>query len=380
MEWLRCSALLLLLSWAGVVDAQTPPVPSEGATGDTEGTSEGDVVEPDEPERPRPLRVGVSGSEPFVIREAERLDGISVAIWEALAQDLGVEFELVPVDTPNDAIDQVEAGTIDVAIGPISISSARARRVAFTQPYYESSISIAAPIRDPSVLDRLAPFVSSGFLGGAGALLFVLLVVGAVLWLVERKKNESIAMKPLSGIGTGVWLAIVTMTTVGYGDRVPETPAGRVVAGVWMLLSLVVVSSLTAFLATALTVAQLDDTTIAHAEELAERKVAVVDGTTSVAFASRFRARLVREPDLEDAVRAVIDERAEAVVYDRPILQWHLRELEDHGLTISEDRYEPLGYGFAVARDANELSHHLDVALLGLEESKDLEEIISRWL
>lgn len=222
--------------------------------------------------------------------------------------------------------------------------------------------------------------MSTAFLGGAGALLLVLFVVGALLWLVERKKNDSIAMKPHHGIGTGVWLALVTMTTVGYGDRVPETPAGRVITGIWMLLSLVVVSSLTAFLATALTVAQLDNTTIAHAADLAERDVAVVDGTTSVAFASRFRAKLVRKSSLEAAVRAVIDDDAQAVVYDRPILQWHLRELEAHGLTISEDRYEPLGYGFALSRDDNELAHRLDVALLGLEESKAIDEIVSRWL
>ena len=332
------------------------------------------------PEPPGRLRVGVSGSEPFVIRENDGLTGISVAIWEAMADQLDLEFDYVELDSPNDAIDQVEAGTIDVAVGPLSISSVRAQRVAFTQPYFESAISIAAPISDPSFLDRLSPFFSSGFLGGAGALLLVLLIVGAILWLVERKKNDTVATKPVAGIGTGVWLAIVTMTTVGYGDRVPITPAGRVVAGVWMLLSLVVVSSLTAFLATALTVAQLDNTTIGHASDLADRDVAVVDGTTSVAFANRFRADLVREDSLEAAIRAVVDGDADAVVYDRPILKWHLRELEDHGLTVSEDRYEPLGYGFAIAQDANALGHRLDVVLLGLEESKDLEEIVSRWL
>lgn len=377
MELLRWSALLFLLGVAGTVGAQDEPTPAEGDATEADATEAEPAAEP---EPPRELRVGVSGSEPFVIREADHLDGISIAIWEALAQDLDLEYQLVPVDTPDDAIDQVEAGTIDVAIGPISISSSRARRVNFTQPYYESALSIAAPVSEPTVLDRLSPFVSTAFLGGAGALLLVLFVVGALLWLVERKKNDSIAMKPHHGIGTGVWLALVTMTTVGYGDRVPETAAGRVITGIWMLLSLVVVSSLTAFLATALTVAQLDNTTIAHAADLAERDVAVVDGTTSVAFASRFRAKLVRKSSLEAAVRAVIDDDAKAVVYDRPILQWHLRELEAHGLTISEDRYEPLGYGFALSRDDNELAHRLDVALLGLEESKAIDEIVSRWL
>lgn len=126
MELLRWSALLFLLGVAGTVGAQDEPTPAEGEALEADATEAEPAAEP---EPPRELRVGVSGSEPFVIREADHLDGISIAIWEALAQDLDLEYQLVPVDTPDDAIDQVEAGTIDVAIGPISISSSRARRV-----------------------------------------------------------------------------------------------------------------------------------------------------------------------------------------------------------------------------------------------------------
>ena len=42
------------------------------------------------------------------------------------------------------------------------------------------------------------------------------------------------------------WWAIVTMTTVGYGDYSPETPAGRFVAVLIMFAGISLVSLLTA--------------------------------------------------------------------------------------------------------------------------------------
>jgi len=40
----------------------------------------------------------------------------------------------------------------------------------------------------------------------------------------------------INGLGNALWWAIVTVTTVGYGDVVPETTIGRIVAGALMLV------------------------------------------------------------------------------------------------------------------------------------------------
>lgn len=47
-------------------------------------------------------------------------------------------------------------------------------------------------------------------------------------------------------LGTGLWWAVQTVTTVGYGDRVPESPAGQIVAAVVMLLGIGFVTVITA--------------------------------------------------------------------------------------------------------------------------------------
>lgn len=43
----------------------------------------------------------------------------------------------------------------------------------------------------------------------------------------------------ISSIGDGIWFAWVTLTTVGYGDLVPRSTAGRLIGGVLTFLGVV---------------------------------------------------------------------------------------------------------------------------------------------
>jgi len=53
------------------------------------------------------------------------------------------------------------------------------------------------------------------------------------LYLVEGKVNPN-----LNSLGDGMWWALVTLTTVGFGDIWPVTPLGRVVGGAVMILGM----------------------------------------------------------------------------------------------------------------------------------------------
>lgn len=47
-------------------------------------------------------------------------------------------------------------------------------------------------------------------------------------------------------LGAGLWWAVQTVTTVGYGDHVPESTAGQLVASVVMLLGVGFITVITA--------------------------------------------------------------------------------------------------------------------------------------
>jgi voltage-gated potassium channel len=76
---------------------------------------------------------------------------------------------------------------------------------------------------------------------GAAAATIVLLS-GELLTLLEPETVPN-------GFWQGVWWAVVTVTTVGYGDVVPQTPAGRILATGLMLTGLGVISTLAAAVA-----------------------------------------------------------------------------------------------------------------------------------
>src|ERR1700719_2985878 len=186
-----------------------------------------------------PLKVAVYDAPPYGHREADgSVDGVSVDLWRRVAESLGREYHLVPVTQMEAILQDLERKDYDVAIGAITITPARLARVDFSYPTHRSGATVA--VRENtgpmagltsygSVLGELTPRV---------ALTFALLIVmGVAMWLAERSMRPHGHESVVDTLRDGIYWAVVTMTTVGYGDKTPKTTAGRVIAVVWMLAS-----------------------------------------------------------------------------------------------------------------------------------------------
>ena len=63
-----------------------------------------------------------------------------------------------------------------------------------------------------------------------GTVLTLVLIIGALMYLIEGEERG------FTSIPQSIYWAIVTMTTVGYGDIAPHTVSGKVLASVVMIL------------------------------------------------------------------------------------------------------------------------------------------------
>lgn len=328
-------------------------------------------------ERHRRLKIGLVGTPPFVLYENHKPTGIAVELWEEMAARLKLQYDYHHVENQHRGLEDLSHNKLDVLIGTLSITAERERVVDFTQPYYQSTVAILSPVKG-SPWDRLRPVVRTAAIYGLAGIFLALLLVGTLLWLLERGTNKQFPDSPGRGIANGFWLALVTMSTVGYGDRVPVTPAGRLVTSVWILISMLIVGSIVAGISSSLTLSQIDANPIEKPGQLEDLRVATVQGSFFEGVVGRYTDRVVLRPGLDAAVATVMEGKADCVVFDRPSLSYFLAKFPELPLHLSSFPFETQNYGFGL-RPNFELTNDLNIVLLAIIESGRLKQIESRW-
>jgi len=195
---------------------------------------------------PAKVVVGTMRIPPFVLRGDDgKWGGLSVELWQQIAAELKVDFEFreFDFDLPG-LLDAVERRQVDVAVAAIPVTLEGEARFDFSHPYFAAGLGIAVRMEQPrGVFGTLAGLVTPQLLATIAGLFGVLLCVGTLVWLVERRANaRHFDPRPVQGIGDGLWWAAVTMTTTGYGDKVPASWGGRLLGLVWMFASIFLIA------------------------------------------------------------------------------------------------------------------------------------------
>ena len=330
------------------------------------------------------LRIGVSGSPPFVIEKDGVLSGISVEIWKDVAERLEQPYKFVVQPNTNANVDAVAEGSVDLAIGPISITPNRLAnpKIDFTQPYYHGYEGLLIPQKPPGLITRLRPFIGWAALSSVGILISLLFIFGNLLWLAERRKNtEQFPRHYLHGVGNGMWFGLVTLTTVGYGDRAPLSRSGRIIAGVWMVISLVAVSSITAGLASAITLslAEIAPSAIREKTDLRGKDIAVVEGTTSLRWGKLYEINAFLTKDLNEAIKILNQRKVEGIIFDEAPLRHYLKQNKKSKLKLANFPLAIQTYGFVLPM-GSPLRNQLNIELIDMERNGITEKIKTKLL
>ncbi|MEQ8702550.1 MAG: transporter substrate-binding domain-containing protein [Phaeodactylibacter sp.] len=325
------------------------------------------------------IRVGVKVSPPFLFKkDTDQLKGISAWLWEQIASEMGRSFDYQELSL-SEVLRQLQSKDLDIAINPLTVTSDRIERIGFTQPFFVSSSAIAT--RSSSSWESAAAFVkkffSANFIKAIFVLFIVIFIFGFIAWLFERKANPDEFPDGWAGMWEGIWWSAVTMTTVGYGDKSPRSLGGRVVALVWMFTAIIIISSLTASIASSLTVNQLSSD-IESLQELRQYEVGSVASSASLQFLEDNYVPAQPYQNIQEGLDALEEGEIDAFVYDEPILRYEILSSNRKALQVLPYRFNTQYYSFGLPK-GSPLADQINPIMLRILESSRWQAILSEY-
>ncbi len=282
------------------------------------------------------LIIGIKEAPPFIKFSASgKPGGLSVDFWELVDNDIPASIEYRSYATIPELTEALKKGEVDLSINPLTVTDQRMKYLDFSQPFFISKTTLVRK-KESRWWSVIHNVFSWQFFSAIAVLVLVIWIFGFVMWLLERKNNADQFHKGWRGVGDGFWWSAVTMTTVGYGDKAPVTRGGRILGLVWMFAAILMISGLTAGIASALTVSSLEGN-IEDVEDLRKFKVGTIEGSSSADYLEIFEVDSRKFNSVMEGLQMVQNKELDVFVYDRPLLQYYLEEGSFSELKMSRD-------------------------------------------
>ncbi|QIF01414.1 transporter substrate-binding domain-containing protein [Roseimicrobium sp. ORNL1] len=328
------------------------------------------------------IRVVSRDIEPFSFQQDGRRVGYAMELWDQIAREAGLEYEVQTVGTAQEMIDALQNKSADAGVGALSVTSKREETIDFSQPFYESGLQVLVAGGGGSFTDTLFQLAGNLFnwklIGMFALLVLAMLIISHLVWMYEHKVNEDMWPKSYAhGMWESFWWTISTLLVGGADNKGPVGVAGRLIAIVWMLLSIVLVSLLTASFTTTMTINTLKGD-INGPGDLPGRNVATIKGSTSEGWLNARGAKVQSFANVAECIQALQAKKVQAVVYDAPMLQYNVNKLQDDKLQLVGTMFDRQNYAFALQQDSP-YRERINRALLALSERGVGLELRKKW-
>jgi polar amino acid transport system substrate-binding protein len=341
----------------------------EGSPGRTQNTQMDD----------RAVKVVTRVIPPFVIKQGGEYTGFSAKLMQAIAQQAGFQIEWIEVKNISEILQAVETGQADVAIGAISITSEREKKFDFSQPMFESGLQVLVRSESDTSFGfgTFLRILSTGALPALLAALAGLVLIPAhVVWLAERKhENPLFSRHYYPGIFHAMWWAVGA--TAGQQPDIPRSSLGRFLSAISILISVIFMAFFTAALTASVTVGQLQGS-IRGIGDLPGKRIVTTRGSTSAAYLTDHNVQKQETDDIRSAIKDLEEGRADAVVFDAPVLQYYAANEGNGRVKVVGQVFKRENYGL-VFQQGSLLRKHINESLLKMREDGTYDILRQQW-
>jgi polar amino acid transport system substrate-binding protein len=314
---------------------------------------------------------------PLVLKDFQ---GFCIDLANIICAKNNLVPEFVMFNSVPELLDAVESGNCEMGFSGITITSDREKRVDFSQPFFETGLMIGVRNEPNSQITSIWKIVPRVIWLSLVMLFVGLTIVAHLVWWVERDDADPQGFPTdyFKGIIDAYWWAVVTMSTVGYGDIRPKKKTGRAIASIWIFIGIVWFAGLTATLSSVLTVDRIKHGKISDLPDLYGKKVAAIEGTTSEDFLRYHNVKIVLANSFEHLLAILKDDRSDAIVYDAPPLMYAAKL--DPSITIVGKMFAKQNYGIVFPNSGGEeLKELFDFEIMKSLENGKYQKIYDKW-
>ena len=305
----------------------------------------------------RVLRVGVlDGAQPCSDLESGQWQGLAVELWSRLASRERLPFILETRPTAAALLQDVQAGSLDVGVGCLTITPERVNDVRFSLPFQEMGLGVMQRRNRLEAGEAvLRSLLSRDLLQLLAAYLASIAVVSVLLWQSEahgsgeeklHQGRRRAFAKVFQILATGPGTNTIASTTRGHGLVIVSYLIRIVTAS--LLVTTITVKVVREPVAGVADLRQLSD--------LEGQRVAARPGSVSQEVLRQINAsgpetpiRIVPLPQVSQAPTLLLEQRADAVLAEDQQLRWAMHRSPRSSLQISLQGLQRESQAFALS-------------------------------
>lgn len=308
------------------------------------------------------LRVGVlTGAQPCSDQRNGQWQGLAVELWSRLASAERLPFVLESRPSAAALLRDVQSGSLDVGVGCLTITPERVNRIRFSLPFQEMGLAVLQRLNRLETGEAvLRSLLSRELLQLLGAYLVAIALVSALLW---RSEDHARSDEGQRHGRRRTFAKVFQILATGPGtNTIASTTRGHVLVIVSYLIRIVTAS----LLVTTITVKVVREPAgagndLQRLTDLQGERVAARPGSVSEEMLSSINAtgtgapiRIVPLPQVIQAPRLLLENRADAVMAEDQQLQYALQQNPDRTLVISLRGLQQESQAFALSPRLND--------------------------